>query len=139
MPSDQDTLPPYELLDKICKGNGEKEDIDRLISLGTVIKDTSLCGLGQSSPNPILATLNHFMHEYEAHVEDKKCPSGVCKALMVYDIVAEKGGDSVGGVRFVISNNKAKDVIIEGEKLNPASKYWMVTNDYSANGGDDRW
>jgi len=54
-----------------------------------------------------------------------------------YNALAEKGGDGVGGVRFIIANNKAKDVIIDGEKLNPASKYWMVTNDYSANGGDD--
>ncbi len=54
-----------------------------------------------------------------------------------YDIVAAKGGDSVGGVRFVISNNKAKNIVIDGEKLVPDKKYWMVTNDYSANGGDD--
>jgi 2',3'-cyclic-nucleotide 2'-phosphodiesterase (5'-nucleotidase family) len=54
-----------------------------------------------------------------------------------YDIVAESGGSSVGGVRFVISNGTAKNIIIGGEKLNPHSKYWMVTNDYSANGGDD--
>ncbi len=53
------------------------------------------------------------------------------------DIVAEHGGESVGGVRFVISNGKAKNIVIDGEKLEPESKYWMVTNDYSANGGDD--
>ncbi len=54
-----------------------------------------------------------------------------------YDIVAAKGGDSVGGVRFVISNGKAKNVLIDGKSLNPSEKYWMVTNDYSASGGDD--
>ena len=54
-----------------------------------------------------------------------------------YDIVAENGGSSVGGVRFVISDGKAKNISIDGEKLKPSSKYWMVTNDYSANGGDD--
>ena len=54
-----------------------------------------------------------------------------------YDIVAENGGSSVGGVRFIISNGKAKNIIIDGEKLEPESKYWMVTNDYAANGGDD--
>ena len=54
-----------------------------------------------------------------------------------YDIVAENGGSSVGGVRFVISNGKAKNIMIDGEMLDSASKYWMVTNDYSANGGDD--
>lgn len=79
----------YELLDKITKGNGEKADIDRLINLGNVIKDTSLCGLGQSSPNPVLSTIKNFGNEYEAHVTDKKCPSGVCKALMIYEIVEE--------------------------------------------------
>lgn len=79
----------YELLDKITKGNGVQEDIDRLLNLGQVIKDTSLCGLGQSSPNPVLSTIKNFGNEYDAHVFDKKCPSGVCKALMVYEIVEE--------------------------------------------------
>jgi NADP-reducing hydrogenase subunit HndC len=79
----------HELLEKIVKGNGVKEDIDRLINLGNVIKDTSLCMLGQSSPNPVLSVLTHFRHEYDAHIIDKKCPSGVCKALMTYSIVEE--------------------------------------------------
>lgn len=79
----------HELLTKITKGQGVKEDIDRLINLSLVIKDTSLCGLGQSSPNPVLATINNFRHEYDAHVFDKKCPAGVCKDLMTYFIVAE--------------------------------------------------
>ncbi len=79
----------YEILEKICKGNGKKEDIERLINLGTVIKDTSLCGLGQSSPNPVLSTINNFRHEYEAHVIDKKCEASVCKALVIYEIVPE--------------------------------------------------
>ncbi|MBN2523355.1 MAG: NADH-quinone oxidoreductase subunit NuoF [Bacteroidales bacterium] len=78
-----------ELLEKITKGNGLIEDINQLINLSNVIKDTSLCGLGQSSPNPVLSTLNNFMHEYKAHIIDKKCPSGVCKALMTYEIVEE--------------------------------------------------
>ena len=79
----------YEVLDKITKGNGTDYDITRLINLGNVIKDTALCGLGQTSPNPVLATLNNFMDEYQAHIHDKKCPAGVCKALMQYEIVAE--------------------------------------------------
>ncbi|MBN2487017.1 MAG: NADH-quinone oxidoreductase subunit NuoF [Bacteroidales bacterium] len=79
----------YELLDKITKGNGVKEDVDRLINLSNVIKDTSLCMLGGSSPNPVLATIEHFRDEYEAHIIDKRCPAGVCKALMVYSIVEE--------------------------------------------------
>jgi NADP-reducing hydrogenase subunit HndC len=79
----------FELLEKITKGDGIPEDIDRLINLGNVIKDTSLCGLGQSSPNPVLAMIRNFPREYDTHVMDKKCPAGVCKALMVYEIVAE--------------------------------------------------
>ena len=79
----------YELLDKITKGNGVREDIDRLLNLSHVIKDTSLCGLGQSSPNPVISTIRNFGEEYEMHVTDKKCPSGVCKALMIYEIVDE--------------------------------------------------
>jgi NADH:ubiquinone oxidoreductase subunit F (NADH-binding)/(2Fe-2S) ferredoxin/Pyruvate/2-oxoacid:ferredoxin oxidoreductase delta subunit len=79
----------HELLNNITKGNGTPEDLDRLVSLGNVIKDTSLCMLGQSAPNPVLSIMENFRDEYEAHIHDKKCPSGVCKALMTYEIVAE--------------------------------------------------
>lgn len=79
----------YELLERIIQGKGEVEDLDRLKNLSQVIKDTSLCGLGQSSPNPVLSTLDYFIKEYEAHVIDKKCPAGECKALMKYDIIDE--------------------------------------------------
>ncbi|MEX0986446.1 MAG: NADH-quinone oxidoreductase subunit NuoF [Bacteroidales bacterium] len=79
----------HELLDRICTGKGEEADLDRLRNLGEVIKDTSLCGLGQSSPNPVLSTLDNFMDEYRMHVIDKRCISGVCKDLMEYIIVEE--------------------------------------------------
>ncbi len=79
----------YELLDRICAGRGEEADLDRLRNLGEVIKDTSLCGLGQSSPNPVLSTLDNFMDEYRSHVIDKKCTSGVCKDLLEYFILEE--------------------------------------------------
>jgi NADP-reducing hydrogenase subunit HndC len=79
----------HELLINITKGNGRPEDIDRLINLGNVIKDTSLCMLGQSAPNPVLSILENFREEYEMHIYDKKCPSGVCKALMIYEIIPE--------------------------------------------------
>jgi NADH:ubiquinone oxidoreductase subunit F (NADH-binding)/(2Fe-2S) ferredoxin len=79
----------HELLINITKGNGTSEDIDRLINLGNVIRDTSLCMLGQSAPNPVLSILDNFREEYEAHIQDKKCPSGVCKALMTYEIIHE--------------------------------------------------
>ncbi len=78
-----------EILDKIIQGNGTEEDIDRLRYLGNVIKDTSLCGLGQTSPNPVLSTLDNFMDEYIAHVRDHKCPAGRCKSLMKYVIIPE--------------------------------------------------
>ena len=78
-----------EILDKIIAGKGTEEDIDRLRYLGDVIKDTSLCGLGQSAPNPVLSTLNNFMDEYMAHVKDHKCPAGKCKSLMKYVVIPE--------------------------------------------------
>ena len=75
-----------EILDKITKGNGTQDDLRKLKELSNIIKDTSLCGLGQTAPNPILSTLNNFWDEYEAHVKDKKCPSGQCSALLQYVI-----------------------------------------------------
>lgn len=80
----------YELLDHITKGHGTLADLDRLKNLSLVIKDTSLCGLGQSSPNPVLSTMNNFWDEYIAHVTDKKCPAGHCRDLMQYSINTEK-------------------------------------------------
>ncbi|MDX1284528.1 MAG: NADH-quinone oxidoreductase subunit NuoF [Draconibacterium sp.] len=79
----------YELLDKITEGKGEEEDIVRLKDLSNVIKDTSLCGLGQSSPNPVLSTISNFESEYDAHVKEGKCPAGQCKSLLRYDIVED--------------------------------------------------
>lgn len=79
----------YELLDRITKGEGTMEDLERLRNLSQVIKDTSLCGLGQTSPNPVLSTLDNFYDEYVAHVVDKKCPSGQCKSLMQFVIDPE--------------------------------------------------
>lgn len=79
-----------ELLDKITKGNGTLEDLDKLEELCYYIKDNSLCGLGQTAPNPVLSTLRYFKDEYIAHVVDKKCPAGVCKALLRYEIIADK-------------------------------------------------
>ena len=79
-----------ELLDKIIAGNGEMEDIDKLEELCYHIKSTALCGLGQTAPNPVLSTLRYFRDEYVAHVRDKKCPAGVCKNLMQFEIIADK-------------------------------------------------
>ncbi len=79
-----------EILEKITDGNGTLEDIDKLEELAYFIKENSLCGLGQTAPNPVLATLKFFREEYIAHVVDKKCPAGVCKGLLNYSIVADK-------------------------------------------------
>ncbi len=79
-----------EILDKIISGKGEMEDLDRLEELANYIKSASLCGLGQTAPNPVLSTLRYFRDEYIAHIVDKKCPAGVCKKLLQYKIVADK-------------------------------------------------
>ena len=79
-----------EILEKITSGNGTLEDLDKLESLCYYIKANSLCGLGQTAPNPILSTLRYFRDEYIAHVVDKKCPAGVCKNLLQYVIDADK-------------------------------------------------
>jgi len=75
-----------EILEKITTGKGELKDIDDLYELAAGIKASALCGLGQTAPNPVLSTLRYFKDEYIAHVVDKKCPAGVCKALLQYKI-----------------------------------------------------
>lgn len=79
-----------EILDKITKGQAKPEDLDRLEELCYYVKENSACGLGQTAPNPVLSTLKFFRDEYNAHIVDKTCPSGVCKALLSYHIDAEK-------------------------------------------------
>ncbi len=71
-----------EILERICDGHGKESDIDLLIELGEQIKDTALCGLGQTAPNPVLSTIRHFRHEYEAHIKNKHCEAGVCRGLV---------------------------------------------------------
>jgi len=80
----------HELLTHITKGNGTMADLDRLKNMCNVIKDTSLCGLGQTSPNPVLSTMTNFWDEYVAHVTDKQCPAGQCRDLMKYSIIVDK-------------------------------------------------
>ncbi|WP_300383682.1 NADH-quinone oxidoreductase subunit NuoF [Clostridium sp.] len=75
-----------EMLNKIVEGRGTKEDLKKLKDLSKVIKDTALCGLGQTAPNPVLSTMTYFMDEYDAHVNEKKCPAGRCKKLAIYEI-----------------------------------------------------
>ena len=78
-----------EMLDKITKGKATVEDLDEMKELCYYIKENSLCGLGQTAPNPVLSTLNFFYDEYLAHVKDKKCPAGVCKDLLSYNIIKD--------------------------------------------------
>ncbi len=80
----------YEILEKITEGKGTLEDLDRLEELAYAIKTSAMCGLGQTAPNPVLSTLQYFRDEYIAHVVDKKCPAGICKALLSYTIDPEK-------------------------------------------------
>jgi NADH:ubiquinone oxidoreductase subunit F (NADH-binding)/(2Fe-2S) ferredoxin/NAD-dependent dihydropyrimidine dehydrogenase PreA subunit len=81
-PCREGTKRMLEILDKICEGKGEMEDLDRLDSLANMIKDSALCGLGQTAPNPVLSTMEHFRHEYIEHIQDKKCSAGVCQDLL---------------------------------------------------------
>ena len=80
------TVRLHEILEKITSGNGEMEDLDKLEELANFIKSASLCGLGQTAPNPVLSTLRFFRDEYIAHIVDKRCPAGVCKKLLAYEI-----------------------------------------------------
>ncbi|MBO4867334.1 MAG: NADH-quinone oxidoreductase subunit NuoF [Ruminococcus sp.] len=79
-----------QLLEKITDGKGEMEDLEKIQDLATHMKSSSLCALGQSAPNPVLSTLQYFGDEYLAHIKDKKCPAGVCKNLLQYEIIADK-------------------------------------------------
>lgn len=79
-----------EALQRITQGKGSAEDLDMLEELGGIIKDTAMCGLGQTAPNPVLSTMNNFRDEYEAHVFNGKCPAGVCTALVQYRILEDK-------------------------------------------------
>ena len=79
----------YELLERITQGKAEKKDLQRLKNMCHVIADTSLCGLGQTAPSPVLSTMKNFWNEYVAHVDDQRCPAGSCKDLMRYEIIPE--------------------------------------------------
>ncbi|MBF0398084.1 MAG: NADH-quinone oxidoreductase subunit NuoF [Desulfobacterales bacterium] len=79
-----------EIIEKICEGRGVPEDIEKLEKLSTVIKDASLCGLGQTAPNPVLSTLRYFKDEYYAHINEKRCPAKRCVALLKFEVDPEK-------------------------------------------------
>ncbi len=76
-----------EILERICGGKGREGDIELLLELCDQIQTASLCGLGQGAPTPVVSTIKHFRHEYEAHINEKRCPARVCRALIHYDIL----------------------------------------------------
>jgi len=78
-----------EILTRICAGDGQPGDVERLDRLGRMILATSLCGLGQTAPNPVLSTIRYFRNEYDAHILDKGCPAGACQALIGYRILPD--------------------------------------------------
>jgi ferredoxin len=101
------------MLARICAGRGTEEDIDLLQDAGWMIKETSLCGLGQTAPNPVLSTLRYFKDEYLAHIREKRCPAKVCRELIVYEIDETICDGCHACVRVC-----ASDAIL-GEKDNP--------------------
>lgn len=89
-PCREGTTRMLEILTRICDGEGKMQDIDTLDRLARVVRSTSLCGLGQTCPNPIISTMRYFKDEYISHIQDKHCPAGACKALLEYRIISEK-------------------------------------------------
>ena len=102
-----------EIVTDITDGKGKMSDIDLLKELGTVVKDASMCGLGQTAPNPLLSTIRYFEDEYIAHIEEKKCPAGVCRALLSYTIIEEECTGCGACARV------CPEVAISGEKKQP--------------------
>ncbi|HUX14331.1 MAG TPA: NADH-quinone oxidoreductase subunit NuoF, partial [Spirochaetia bacterium] len=109
-----------EILERICAGNGELSDIDALIELGTQIKDTALCGLGQTAPNPVLSTIRHFRHEYIEHIEQKHCDAGVCAALVRAPCQSAcPAGVDVPGFVSLVGDQRYADALMLHRERNP--------------------
>jgi NADH-quinone oxidoreductase subunit F len=89
-PCREGTWHMMNILERIVQGKGQEEDLELLEKLGRLVKETALCGLGNTAPNPVLTTIRYFRDEYLAHIRDKRCPAGVCKALIHYSILPDK-------------------------------------------------
>jgi NADH-quinone oxidoreductase subunit F len=109
-----------EILERICAGQGEEGDIERLVKLGNIIKDTALCGLGQTAPNPVLSAIRHFRDEFEAHIRDKKCVAGVCAELVRAPCQnACPAGVDVPGYVSLIAEKRYKEALRLHRERNP--------------------
>ena len=109
-----------EILNRICEGKGEEGDIERLTRLGKIIKDTALCGLGQTAPNSVLSTIRHFREEYEAHIKEKCCSAGVCPELVRAPCQnACPAGVDVPGYVSLLSQERFSEAIILHRERNP--------------------
>jgi len=110
----------YEMLEKVTSGKASMEDLEKIKLLSNVIKDTALCGLGQTAPNPVLSTITNFWDEYLAHVRNKKCPSGQCKELITYTINKDKCVGCTACLRvcpvYAISGKVREPHVIDQEK-----------------------
>jgi len=101
-----------EILTRICEGKGEEEDIDKLGDLAQQVKTTSLCGLGQTAPNPVLTTLRYFRKEYEEHIRDRKCWAGKCRNLCSFQIT-----DACTGCMVCVKNCPVNAISGEKKKM----------------------
>ena len=110
----------FRILDDICRGQGEEDDIEMLIDLGQYMTTASLCGLGTTAANPVLSTIRHFRNEYESHILDGKCRAGVCKELFDYAVDPDKcNGCSLCRIKCpekAVSGEKKKQHTIDMEK-----------------------
>ena len=104
----------YQILTDICEGRGEEEQLSLLEDIASAVKDTSLCALGGTSPNPVLSTMRYFRDEYETHIREKKCPAGICRALIQYRVIDE----TCKGCQLCLKN--CPQDAITGEKKKPA-------------------